>query len=288
MFMEHLSISSIQSYHSEILKLLNRRSSKLWTLRLEQKKEKTLAKRVAAKQAQWEGKARELASQKFACEADARSMLAELATKVRSQHFACTEEVRKEEVNTFRKKGRPKQGEEPQVTVSYRSICQIGELDAAVWEDMKRKESTFVLITNVQDKVAYEDSRILLEYKKQISVENRFRFLKSPVFLGPVFLKNQERIKALGYVFILGLLLACYLEYRVRGSLKANSQAVMLPGKKQTTTPSVATILEIFDTIQVVIVGGTRLFPDNINRQALAMIRWAGFNPDIYLRPLPV
>ena len=151
-----------------------------------------------------------------------------------------------------------------------------------------RKESTFILITNVLNKEKYDDARILLEYKHQISVENRFRFLKNPVYFGPMYLKNKQRLQALGYVFILALLLASYLEYRVRENLRKNGEAVLLPGNKKTTVPSVATILEILDTIQVVIIAGERFFPDNVNKQALKMIEWAGFKPTIYLQPLPL
>ncbi|WP_206811846.1 hypothetical protein [Paradesulfitobacterium ferrireducens] len=45
------------------------------------------------------------------------------------------------------------------------------------------------------------------------------------------------------------------------------------------------TILEVLATIEVVVVQGQRYFPSNTNRQALDMVRWAGFDPSIYLKP---
>ncbi|MBM7868484.1 transposase [Heliobacterium gestii] len=36
----------------------------------------------------------------------------------------------------------------------------------------------------------------------------KFRFLKNPVMLGLVYLKSKRRIEALGYVFVLALMLA--------------------------------------------------------------------------------
>lgn len=49
---------------------------------------------------------------------------------------------------------------------------------------------------------------------------DQLSFPEKPVYLGPVYLEKQSRIHALGYVFILVLLIASYLEYRVRKSLQ--------------------------------------------------------------------
>lgn len=62
---------------------------------------------------------------------------------------------------------------------------------------------------------------------------------------------------------------------------------MLLPGNKKTNKPSITTILEVLESIPVVIVNGVRVFPDNINKQALKMIEWAGFDiQETYLRPL--
>lgn len=107
-----------------------------------------------------------------------------------------------------------------------------------------------------------------------------------PVYMGEIFPKNEKRVLALGYVFILVVLLASYLEYRVRKSLKESGEGVRLPGNKQTITPSISTIFEVLEPIQVIIWGGVRYFPDNLQVQERQMIEWAGFDPEIYLRPM--
>ncbi|QGP93154.1 hypothetical protein MGLY_25540 [Neomoorella glycerini] len=56
--------------------------------------------------------------------------------------------------------------------------------------------STFVLITNLMDTEKYPDPKVLKEYKEQHAVEKQFRFLKQPVLLGPIFLKNKNRVEA--------------------------------------------------------------------------------------------
>ncbi|MFW0968094.1 MAG: hypothetical protein ACN4A7_08265 [Thermacetogeniaceae bacterium] len=86
---------------------------------------------------------------------------------------------------------------------------------------------------------------------------------------------------------MLVLLVASYLEYRVRKGLKKTGQAVLLPGNKRTNRPSVQTIMEIYSLIEVLIIGGERYFPENLPLQAISMIEWAGYDPTgIYLEPL--
>ncbi|MGV8150051.1 MAG: hypothetical protein ACLKAK_13200, partial [Alkaliphilus sp.] len=80
--------------------------------------------------------------------------------------------------------------------------------------------STFVLITSILDEKEVSDSEILAEYKQQNSIEQAFKFLKNPVYLGQTLLNRKNRVEAMGYVFILVLMIACYLQYRVRKSLE--------------------------------------------------------------------
>jgi transposase len=170
----------------------------------------------------------------------------------------------------------------------YHSECSVGDIQQDFYEHLMQKESTFILIADVRDKLKYDDKGILEEYKHQISIETKFRFLKNPVYLGPVFLENQSRIDALGYLFILVLLIGSYLEYRVRKSLQETGQALIQPGNKRNVRPSIMTIIEVLNFIEIVIFNGERLFPRHCNQQAPNMVTWAGYDPpDVYLRPLP-
>ena len=251
---------------------------------LEASKEKTLVKRISKQKEELARKAKTLTSAAFACEPDAQNALQAFALEIAKLGFSFSGSVTCQTVLTYAHKGRPKKGEQPMETISYRIECEIGDLAPERFERLRQMESTFVLIYSIQDKENYTPKAVLTEYKRQISIETKFRFLKNPVYLGPVFLKSQKRIHALGYVFILVLMLASYLEYRVRKSLKEKNEFVQLPGNKKTDTPSVMTILEVLATIEVVVVQGQRYFPSNINRQALDMVRWAGFDPSIYLK----
>lgn len=255
---------------------------------LDAKKEKTLKKRIAKQKEELEKLAKELARQRFACIPDAERALKSLQEKAEAMGFATQGEIKLEEKRSYSGKGRPRKGEQPEVSVAYQCQCQIGEMKPDYYEHLRQKESTFVLIANVRDRQNWDDRRILQEYKNQSSIETKFRFLKSPVYLGPVYLEKPNRIQAFGYVFIPVLLIASYLEYRVRKRLKKSNQYVLLPGKKKTDRPSIKTIMEILSFIVVVIVNGKRYFPRNQNGQALNMVKWAGYDPaDVYLKPLP-
>ncbi len=254
---------------------------------LERQKEKTLERRLNRQKAELEKGAKELAAKDFACDADAQSALDELLARAATLGFQVQGNTMKEEATSYSHKGRPRKGEQPTVSTSYHVSCVIGDIGEEFYDQLKKRESTFILIAKVRDKKKYDDLGILLEYKRQISIETKFRFIKSPVYLGPVFLDKPERVEALGYVFMLVLLIASYLEYRVRKGLKETGQAVRLPGNKKTDRPSVQTIMEIFRLIEVLITGGKRYFPRNLLFQAIDMVEWAGYDPaKVYLEPL--
>jgi transposase len=255
---------------------------------LEKRKEKTLLRRIKLQKEELEKEARKLSQRDFACEPDAKSAMDELMARASAFGFQVQEGTAlKEETASYAHKGRPRKGGQPAVTVSYHASCLIGDIRDEYYDQLKKKESTFVLIANVKDREKYDDLGILLEYKHQSSIETKFRFLKSPVYLGPVFLEKPERVDALGYVFMLVLLVASYLEYRVRKGLKETEQAVLLPGNKKTDRPGVQTIMEIFNLIEVLIIGGERYFPENQPSQAISMVEWTGYDPaEIYLEPL--
>ncbi len=256
---------------------------------LEAQKEKTVIKRLAKEKEKLQKEATRLYRQSFACEPDALAALDSFLTEARKQGFDVQGEVEVKTTSTHGRRGRPKNGEEPQVTVTYHANCAVGEVTPRFFEHLVRMEATFVLIARVKDRNRYDHQGILAEYKRQISVEQKFRFLKSPVYLGPVFLKTKKRVHALGYVFIVALLVISYLEYRVRKSLKERSQVLIWPRGYKNDRPSVQTIFEVLDLIKVLIVNGERYFPKNIDRQALKMVEWAGFDPaDVYLKHLPM
>ncbi len=179
---------------------------------LEKRKAKTLQKRIARQQESLSKEARELLAQSFACVPDAERALGDLKDKAERLGFAAEGTVETVVDLSYPHKGRPRKGEEPIARTTYRSDLKIGEIAPAYYERLCQMESTFVLISSIKEEMNYDDRKILTEYKRQSNIEQRFRFLKSPVYLGPVYLYTKRRIEALGYVFILVLLIAYILK----------------------------------------------------------------------------
>jgi len=67
-------------------------------------------------------------------------------------------------------------------------------LDQSCYDKLKEKLSCFVIITNHQTLSAVE---VLNEYRNQTVVENRFKFIKDPIFIGPLNIKRNDRLEAL-------------------------------------------------------------------------------------------
>lgn len=80
----------------------------------------------------------------------------------------------------------------------FRNHVVVHEPSPEALEEARRVASMFVLITNVRDEQSMSNVEVLRAYKEQHEVEYRFRFLKSPYFVGPIFLQNNDRVEAFG------------------------------------------------------------------------------------------
>ncbi|GGB52638.1 hypothetical protein F3157_11200 [Virgibacillus dakarensis] len=57
---------------------------------------------------------------------------------------------------------------------------------------------------------------MLKAYKEQQTVENRFRFLKNPYFIGRDFLEKPKREEAFAYVMMLSVMVYSVFECLIR------------------------------------------------------------------------
>jgi transposase len=248
--------------------------------KLEERKEKTLAKEIERQRKALCQKGEELKKQPFACEADAKRSVEKLRKSSEDKGFDCEASVSKKEEAVYGHKGRPKRGEVPEIRISwYAEVKNFGMREAIV-EEKKRMASTFVLIYRLREEKSAED--ILRSYKNQDKVEQGFKFLKQPLNLGPVYTKKPERVKALGYIFLMVLLLAKYLEYRVRVSLAHRGEVLKVGGQK-VERPTAKTILEHLAQMSILLVAGQLRLPDGIPKDVLQIIHWSGFDEQVYI-----
>lgn len=80
----------------------------------------------------------------------------------------------------------------------------------------------------------------------------------------------------MGYVFILVLMVASYLRYRVRKLLLDNNEYVLDPGRNKNTRPSVKHIFEILERVIILKTPEGHFFPYNTPERVLKMMEWSG------------
>ena len=95
---------------------------------------------------------------------------------------------------------------------------------------------------------------ILKEYKTQSSVEKKFQQLKSPEFINALFLKTPERVEALTYMILIGLMILSVMEYVVRRELSKEDDLIIGPGKIKMKRPTLRAILGIFEYVPIILV----------------------------------
>jgi len=218
-----------------------------------------------------------------------------------------TEEIVK---NKYLKKGKPTEKSEKVTTIEYHVYIKVLDVDNDMYEQWVREESCFVLVTNVP-KERLSEVEVLREYKDQWVVEEKFKFLKSPVILGPVWLQKKERINGLIFVLLLSVLTSMYICYRIDSSLKNDEAAIKeetptIPqndtlkknsqvGKRVLTNdgrlvekPTYKTILAILCSLKVTGAYEGKKFVNKFQYgtqlRLLQLVELIGFNPSIYIK----
>ena len=140
-------------------------------------------------------------------------------------------EVR-EEVRAVKRagRGRPlKDAVPPTETVWIIDAAVALDADAVAAE--RRHASRLPLITDPTNRPGWEDARILAEYRHQGVVEGNagFQWLKGPAAIAPMFLKTPTRMRALGLVMVLALMVRNLWQYRMRGAARDAEEKIIHP-----------------------------------------------------------
>jgi len=188
----------------------------------------------------------------YRCESDAQQAVEKfLRVNKRCLHTLQTSIETVQTVEKRARRGRPRKDEPaPETITQYRIQVNIGEPSQKTLEAWREKEETFVLMTDIRDDQRLADEQVLRLYKGQgEAVEAKFRYLKSPYHVGPVFLQRPSRVKAFGYVMLLSLLLYSVFEYILRQQMAQEEEPLILPGKRKSFRPTGASVLEMFETM---------------------------------------
>ena len=131
-------------------------------------------------------------------------------------------------------RGRPPKGEAVQTEIVWIVSATLTPDAEAVTRE-RRHASCFPLVTDHLDTPGWDDARILAEYRHQGLVEGvtGFRWLKGPAAVSPMFLKTPTRMRALGLVMILALMVRNLWQFRMRRAARAAGKKIRHPFTKQ-------------------------------------------------------
>lgn len=152
--------------------------------------------------------------------------------------------------------------------------------------DLKARAGCFVLITNIPSDPEWPDEAIVREYKEQTVVEQHFAFIKNPKIVGPLYLKDPERIDALAYVFLMAVLVYSIIQRRVRLALRDSGEPIEVYDKRSSLEPTGRSILEHFLSVNVVLLAGVRYLPDDL-KLVRRLLQLLGLSEQVYLNWMP-
>jgi transposase len=167
------------------------------------------------------------------CEKDALRAAAKTMPKLR---FHVAELTAVAEIRPIKRptRGRPPKGAET-VTETVWLVSAVVELNAATVASERQHASCFPLVTSHLETPGWDDARILAEYRHQGLVEGTtgFRWLKGPAAVSPMFLKTPTRMRALGLVMILALMVRNLWQFRMRSAARAAGEKITHPFTKR-------------------------------------------------------
>ena len=105
-------------------------------------------------------------------------------------------------------------------------------------------DGIFPLVTNTE----LEPSAVLKSYKYQPKLEKRHALLKSGLHVAPIFLKKNDRIEALMFVYFLAQLLCALIERELKREMNKRNirQIQILPEERPSASPTAEQVLRVF------------------------------------------
>jgi len=225
----------------------------VYSSNLFQQKQATFQRRLQKEKKSLEKEAENLMKREFSCQKDAQKAWEQFEQKHRNSLFPRQCNIKEITRRAPRKgRGRPKKSEEPVMETVYTLDIKIAPIPQDVIAKKEKFMGYFVLATNHQDTEQLPAAQVLREYKQQSSVELRFKFLKDPMFVDALFLKNPERLEALGYVLLMALFIYMTIENRLRLALSQKNTRIHLFGGWRTSKPTAKQIIQLLSHINII------------------------------------
>lgn len=121
-------------------------------------------------------------------------------------------------------------------------------------EQDARFDGVVLLCTNVPlEKLTAGE--VMKKYKEQVSVEQTFDFIKSPIQIRPLWLHSPRRLAGLTFLIMLAVLIASLIEYYVRQNIAENKKLLkgLMPENRDNPYPTAEKLLKAFQDYSLVV-----------------------------------
>jgi transposase len=251
----------------------------------DKRRHKRIDRLLAEKRKELEAVCKKTASSSYFCEPDARAAADKLAASASGSYHRLDIEVKE---NPRYGRGRPA-ADKPRVAKGYEYSLdiKISEDQAAV-APLRLEAGCFVLISNLcqqAEREQWSGQQLLRLYKNQDGIEKNFGFLKDPVIVNSLFLKNPQRIEVLGLIFLTALLIWRLMERSMRRNIESTGKTIPGWEDKPTKKPTAFMMTTKFANVSVVKIGNKRQTAYPLRSVHLEYLKALNVDPSIYTNP---
>ncbi len=266
---------------------------------LDKRRQKRIERQLDKAQKQADRAIKTAQRETFSCKEDASKALQKLQETYSQELWQISGKIAAKNIYAS---GKVAAGKEREVKrVDYRLSCEISENK----ERTKRlgdHAGCFVLLSNAPEpepetlpaeSLDGKDSRkkwsaaqCLQAYKEQHGVESSFSFLKEPLIVNDVFLKNPGRIDALGLVLLLSLLVWSLMQRSLRKSVEEHPDRVLTDlADRVTTRPTAFILVHKFLNVTILKLGNTRRLAHPLKADQQNYLKALGLDSTIFTTP---
>ena len=249
----------------------------------DKRRHKRIDRLLAQKRKKLESICKQLDAKVYFCRAEAETAVDKLnSAAVGSYHqLQC-------EINKIAKypRGRPAK-DKPRTPIGYeyKLAVEITE-DLSAVTPLRLEAGCFVLLCNISsDDGLWSAKELLTLYKDQSGIEQNFGFLKDPLIVNSIFLKNPHRIEVLGLVLLLSLLIWRLMERCMRQYIESTGSTITGWKKRPTKRPTSFMMTTKFLEILVLKSGSKRQLARPLRPVQLEFLQALNLSPDIFTVP---
>jgi transposase len=156
-------------------------------------------------------------------------------------------EIALQEVEKFRQVTR---GRASANTMYHKVVRWVPRISCSRDEEAISKSEVMDGIFPLSTNADLDASAVLRAYKYQPTLEKRHALLKSGLQVAPIFLKKNQRIEALMFVYFLAQLVCALIERQLRNAMRERglSHIQILPEDRPSRTPTTEQVIRVFSS----------------------------------------